>query len=374
MTSTPKKQGILPFSTPIQSDNDSGYFGSNCKTSLTKFIHFISPIKDYPCKKKPVDLKAREKVCSSLFGGIANYSKTYLRESPSLKVDDCSTASDFTESFQDSFAEYETDEISNIPFPKFMLHDLNCDAISSKTKSCNSPQYKKSNTSFKKEITLNFTNFQKDLFNSENTSRKVILNKHKKVDFLEELERINCLLNIKFILSLLPAEDLTKMCCVSRKWKEIVLSDKDANSRRQKYLEELIEQKENKRKENLLSDDSSRVRIVPEFKILFSDIANLKKFDKSVPNKQPLVKQISEKFKSFVEEGKNLKNGTLKKCPRCGYAAESCGGEEYFCKHCNYSFCQSCWGPFSSENHSCKKPEVSAVIGSKKSKKNLRRL
>ncbi|GFW67183.1 uncharacterized protein TNCV_4031951 [Trichonephila clavipes] len=373
MTSTPKKQGILPFSTPIQSDNDSGYFGSNCKKSLTKILHWISPIKEYPSKKKPVDLKAREKVCSSLFGGIANDSKTYLSEFPSFEVDDCSTASDFIKSFQDSFPEYETDEISEIPFPKFMLHDLNCDAISLKTKSCNSPQYKKSTISFKKEITLNFTNFHKDLFSFENTNRKGILNKHKKVDFLEELERINCLLNIKFILSLLPAEDLTKVCCVSRKWKELVLSDKDANSRRQKYLKELIEQKENKRKENILSDDSSRVRIEGEFKTLLPAITNLKN-DKSVTNKQPLIKQPSEKFKSFVEEGKNLKNGTLKKCPSCAYAAKSCGGEEYLCKHCNYSFCQSCLGPFSSENHSCKKPEVSAVIGSTKSKKNLRRL
>ncbi|GFR01405.1 uncharacterized protein TNCT_439101 [Trichonephila clavata] len=382
MTSTPMKQGILPFSTPIQSDNDSGYFGSNCKPSLTKILHWISPIKEYPSKKKPVDLKAREKVCSRLFGslasdsrlfgGLANDSSSYLSyEFQSSRLDDCNTASDCIESLQDSSSVYETEkEVSKIPFPKIQLHDLDCDPVSLKTKSCNSPQYKNFNTSFKKEIVLNFTNFQKNFFSSENSIRKGIFNriKHKKVDFLKELERINCILNIKFILSLLPDEDLTKVCCVSRKWREIVLCDKDANSRRQKYLKELIEHKENKRKE-VLSEDSSRVYIVHEFKILHSDLANL-----TIPNKQPLVNQPSEKFKSFLEERENVETGTLKKCPSCLYAAKSRGGEEYVCTRCSYSFCRTCSGPFSSENHSCKKPQVSTLIGTKTSKKNLRRL
>ncbi|GFU44202.1 uncharacterized protein NPIL_320861, partial [Nephila pilipes] len=126
---------------------------------------------------------------------------------------------------------------------------------------------------------------------------------------------------------------------------------------------------ENKRVEEKLLDGHPRIRTTGVFKAVLSGTANT-----IVPIKQPLVKQSSDKFNSFIEEGKNLKNGVLKKCPRCQYAAKSQNGDKYCCTHCNYSFCQSCFNPITTMVHSCVQPEVSILIGSKKSKKNLKRL
>lgn len=70
----------------------------------------------------------------------------------------------------------------------------------------------------------------------------------------------------------------------------------------------------------------------------------------------------------------------IMKCPKCRYPARADTELKYCCTRnlCQHEFCRKCLGPFL-DNHKCSVSEIkdshsSIIVGSKKSRKNLRRL
>ncbi|GFU15295.1 uncharacterized protein NPIL_693851, partial [Nephila pilipes] len=219
---------VLPSSTPIQSHNDSGYFGSNNKSSLAKIVHMLSPVKEHSAKKRLIHQYEFEKLYNSdITTGTVISTKNLWNDFHSCKLVkelDFNNSSGFDENFKDSFN--ESQDIS-------LLLDLENSILSCETKSTSSSQeHKDSNSAFFRDI------FKKKIqFSSENSHRK---RTNKNIDFFKELDRMNCQSIIRYILSLLSAEDLTQVCYVSRKWREILLCDNKANSRRKEFLKDRI--------------------------------------------------------------------------------------------------------------------------------------
>ncbi|GBM06237.1 hypothetical protein AVEN_269634-1 [Araneus ventricosus] len=370
MISTPMKQGFLPSSTPVQALNDSGYFGSVNKSSLTKTVHKLSPIKESsPFKKRANDLSELLSFdCSDIS------TKEPVKE---LDFNDISLSpsNSYVESSKDA------ENLNQNSFPSFLIHDLEDKIISS---------YQRASQYLQQDKDINLllstvSNQKKEQYYSDKDPSNYIYSeasqkydetlrriKYIKLDILRELEKINCISTLKHIFSFFSAADLTKVCCVSKKWREIVIRDIKANSRRKKFLKEKQDHKENQHHLTtiLKINNKGEARCpVSSYKTVLSDINNIK-----ASPKQPLANQSNRKFDSFIEEGKKLKDGILKKCPRCEFAAKSQNNDKYSCTNCFYAFCGNCLSPLVARNHSCSKQTVSIIIGSKKSKKNLKRL
>ncbi|KAG8193000.1 hypothetical protein JTE90_028120 [Oedothorax gibbosus] len=364
MNFTPLKKGFLPSSTPIQSLGDSGFFDSENKSLVSKNVHTLSPIKECsPSKKRytlaqltrtysletPVQFKVPDSVCLEETPCISNELAKEL---------DFNNLSEFSESLEDSGIKDKNIDCNQ--FPLFYIEDLYFPKFESK-KLTDEVQLNRLNSS---------CNNSDVLFSPIKYAEKVKENesfKYKKVDFFEELSNINCNFIISSILSSLPSDDLCRICCVNKKWKSIVLHDIKANSRRKAFLKDERSRKENQPCKASLEAQQLKQTLAGNRKTVLSDVINTTTF------KQPLEKTPS-KFDSFVMEGQNMKNGILMKCPSCQYAAKKAGDtDEYCCTKCNYTFCHKCLNPFL-ENHSCNKLKVSIVIGSKRSKKSLKRL
>ncbi|KFM58316.1 hypothetical protein X975_02087, partial [Stegodyphus mimosarum] len=63
------------------------------------------------------------------------------------------------------------------------------------------------------------------------------------------------------------------------------------------------------------------------------------------------------------------------KCPKCQFAAKDQNGKMGVCSSCCYMFCKKCLNPYQSSHNCSSKPNVPIIIiGSKQSRKNLKRL
>lgn len=60
-----------------------------------------------------------------------------------------------------------------------------------------------------------------------------------RVNFLTRLKKMNCERIISDLLSYLPAEDLCRMSCVDKTWRDVILEDVKANGRRREYLKSI---------------------------------------------------------------------------------------------------------------------------------------
>ncbi|KAF8778495.1 F-box only protein 43 like protein [Argiope bruennichi] len=382
------KQGFLPSSTPVQALNDSGYFGSDNKSSLTKTVHKLSPIKESsPFKKRANDFSELLSLDCSDISTKEDCASTSNLKDFQFHFDELIKEIDFNDislSSCNSFVENSKNaEILNQnSFPSFLIHDLEDKIISTNERATQYLQQDK-DISLHLSVVGNQNNKEqcysdKDSTNHINsdisqkcddTLRRI---KYIKIDILRELDKINCISTLKHIFTFLSAADLTKVCCVSKKWREIVINDFKANSRRKKFLKEKQDHKENHQHLTTILKTNHKGetrRPVSLYKTVLSDINNIK-----TPPKQPLANQSNRKFDSFIEQGKNLKNGILRKCPKCEYAAKSQITDKFSCTNCDYAFCGNCLNPLNGRNHSCSKQTVSIIIGSKKSKKNLKRL
>ncbi|XP_011873192.1 PREDICTED: uncharacterized protein LOC105564998 [Vollenhovia emeryi] len=212
-----------------------------------------------------------------------------------------------------------------------------------------------------------------------------------KVDFLSLLgEESNHLNLVSKILSLLSSQDLCSASMVSRVWRRICKADPAANSRRMSFIMRKHTVKENlwllttiakkaKREDDIQTSPKSR-RYVRKGHLL--DVQNLLQVP-AQPNSPP-VSPSKIKFHSFVKASRTLANGEyLLPCPRCSFPCHVDSEKNVgACSRqgCSIEFCISC----SSKPHAgpCKTPLLATptkrnkrlIVGSRQSKRNLRRL
>ncbi|GIX75075.1 uncharacterized protein CDAR_479351 [Caerostris darwini] len=207
-------------------------------------------------------------------------------------------------------------------------------------------------------------------FKAANAYTKTFV-RHKKIDFFHELQKIGLTPIITSIFSFMSTKDLCAIACVTKEWREILLNDFKANSRRRKYLKN-----QERKKENLCykTNFSKAKKKHPLHLLGGHALENQRNI--IVEPKQPAIKQMDKKFDSFIQEGKKIKNGVLKKCPRCQHASKCTDGIMYVCSNCIYAFCKKCLSPYVTEKHFCPTSEtyIPTIIGSKQSRKNLKRL
>lgn len=212
----------------------------------------------------------------------------------------------------------------------------------------------------------------------------------EKVDFLSLLgEESNHLNLVSKILSYLGAPDLCSVSMVSAAWRRICESDFCANARRMSYILRKQNIKENLRmktklEENVQTSPRSRPYVR---KGLLQDVQNLICVPaQTKPPNSPPVSPSKVKFHSFVKASRTLASGEyLLPCPRCTFPCHVDNEKNVgTCSRqgCSIEFCISC----SSKPHTglCKTPLLATptkrnnkrliVVGSKRSKRNLRRL
>ncbi|XP_071639234.1 uncharacterized protein [Temnothorax longispinosus] len=212
----------------------------------------------------------------------------------------------------------------------------------------------------------------------------------EKVDFLSLLgEESNHLNLVSKILSFLSPQDLCSVSMVSRVWKRICKDDFFANRRRMSFIMRKHTVKENlwllamakkaKHEDDIQTSPRSR-RYVRKGHLL--DVQNLLHVPPQ-PNSPP-VSPSKIKFHSFVKASRTLANGEyLLPCPRCSFPCHVDSEKNVgACSRqgCSIEFCISC----SSKPHAgpCKTPLLATptkrnkrlIVGSRQSKRNLRRL
>ncbi|XP_072766690.1 uncharacterized protein [Anoplolepis gracilipes] len=214
----------------------------------------------------------------------------------------------------------------------------------------------------------------------------------EKVDFLSLLgEESNHLNLVSKILSYLGPPDLCSVSMVSTAWRRICESDFCANGRRMSYILRKQNIKENlttmmkktKREEDIQMSPKSRHYVRKGF---LMDVQNLLHVPAQPrPPNSPPVSPSKVKFHSFVKASRTLANGEyLLPCPKCRFPCHvdieknmgTCSRQS-----CSIEFCISC----SSKSHTgpCKTPLLATptkrnnkrlIVGSRQSKRNLRRL
>ncbi|KAL0113865.1 hypothetical protein PUN28_011301 [Cardiocondyla obscurior] len=214
----------------------------------------------------------------------------------------------------------------------------------------------------------------------------------EKVDFFSLLgEESNHLNLVSKILSFLPAQDLCSVSMVSRTWRRICKNDFPANKRRLSFIMCKHTIKENlllvtmakkaKHEEDIQTSPRSRRNVRKGYLL---DVQNLLNVVPAQPNSPP-VSPSKIKFYSYIKEGRELKpNEHLLPCPRCNFPCHvnneknvgSCSRQG-----CSIEFCASC----SSKPHTdpcktlllatpTKRNNKRLIVGSRQSKRNLRRL
>lgn len=213
----------------------------------------------------------------------------------------------------------------------------------------------------------------------------------EKVDFLSLLgEESNHLNLVSKILSYLGAPDLCSVSMVSAAWRRICESDFCANARRMSYIlrkqnikENLRMMKKAKHEEDIQTSPRSRHYIRKGFLL---DVQNLICVPaQTKPPNSPPVSPSKVKFHSFVKASRTLASGEyLLPCPRCRFPCHVDNEKNVgTCSRqgCSIEFCISC----SSKPHTgpCKTPLLATptkrnnkrlIVGSRQSKRNLRRL
>ncbi|XP_074656579.1 F-box only protein 43-like [Tubulanus polymorphus] len=221
-----------------------------------------------------------------------------------------------------------------------------------------------------------------------------------RVDVVAELDVRNVVGCLRAILAGLDGADLCRMAAVSRTWRRVCLNDSTANKRRVDHLNELNAKHAELGKENYGSSMKKKLNRSPSKTV--KDSLNRKALayriiqptvDPSMPagiaGLQSPTKTCS-RYQLYMQEASKLKvDETLKKCPRCLCPSLMKPAEERGCctrDSCRYDYCVRCLCTYhgaepcrlSSVVTAAKTPTKSTggtrAVGTKKSKKNLRRL
>lgn len=193
---------------------------------------------------------------------------------------------------------------------------------------------------------------------------------------------------ISNILALLSPQDLCSVSMVSKAWQRICASDSKANVRRLIHIKLKQDVKENLkfRKGKLEMDITTSPRSRFTRKGYLLEVQNLiKNGHKSLTPSSPPVSPSKVKFHSFVKASRTLAPWEhLLPCPRCTFPCHvdieknvgKCSRQS-----CCFEFCAMCSSSF--HNGPCKTPLLATptkkrnkplVVGSRQSKRNLRRL
>ncbi|XP_069704137.1 F-box only protein 5-like [Periplaneta americana] len=208
----------------------------------------------------------------------------------------------------------------------------------------------------------------------------------EKVDFFSLLGvQTDHTVIIKAILSYLEPVDLTAIAVVSKAWNRLCLADSSAYRRVQQYLEQKQRNKENCISLQVNKTDSAPISNQPRiFLRRIENISTEKSNEVPCSTPSPPTSPSKRRFLQFYKAGQNLENGKmLAPCPRCSLPSQIDGtSNEGQCTRvgCLYLFCCNC----RCESHGAT-PCPSSIsfprprkrigsIGSKSSKKNLRRL
>ncbi|XP_044578036.1 F-box only protein 43-like isoform X1 [Cotesia glomerata] len=190
------------------------------------------------------------------------------------------------------------------------------------------------------------------------------------------------------ILSYLSPQDLCAISMVSQVWRKICFSDTAANLRRLNQVYVRQNTKENlvviKNKSDITSSPKSTSRLVK--RNYLTDVQNVQATPgRRAPPQSPPVSPSKVKFHSFVKASRALApTERLCRCPKCSFASHVDAARNVgVCTRegCRAEFCPDCV----STPHSgpCKTPLLATptkrkkaplIVGSKQSKRNLRRL
>ncbi|XP_053382950.1 F-box only protein 5-A-like [Mercenaria mercenaria] len=195
----------------------------------------------------------------------------------------------------------------------------------------------------------------------------------EKVDILGELSdrSISC---TSTILSFLTPQDLCRMCIVSRQWKSVCEADKLSNQRRRWFLRQHQEIYRKRGKEN-----AGKRSVTPQTRAAAVPLQDLPVLQECVDTPcQDIVKTTTEQFMAVASSLKN--DEKLQKCPRCRKPAKVLPVQDRGkCQNhdCNFDYCVKCLCEFHGSKECApivtKKTKTDA-IGTRKSKKNLKRL
>lgn len=241
-------------STPLQSPGDSGYFGSGQRRNKSNATVLIScsPIKETTNRNSPEhfpripELSPQIKFSKNLnFGNLTknetissieinelselelrspNYSSPRELYSSTLSLQGDEQIADerlydcYNRSTRHSFNSCSED--TDIKYKLFHLSgELSPNNIQNSTYLTNVEQYA----------------LQK---NGKSSLINVSYVKQTKIDFIHELCARNCFSIISYILSFLSSKELCIASCICKEWKEVILHDPKANSRRKTVVEE----------------------------------------------------------------------------------------------------------------------------------------
>ncbi|XP_074109880.1 uncharacterized protein LOC141534432 isoform X2 [Cotesia typhae] len=190
------------------------------------------------------------------------------------------------------------------------------------------------------------------------------------------------------ILSYLSPQDLCAITMVSQVWRKICLSDPAANLRRQNQ----VYVRQNTKENLVLIKSKSDITCSPKFtsrlvkRNYLTDVQNVQVTPgRRVPPQSPPVSPSKVKFHSFLKASRALASTErLCRCPKCSFAShvdaarnvgvctrEGCRAE--FCLDCvSTPHSGPCKTPLLATPTKRKKPPL--IVGSKQSKRNLRRL
>ncbi|XP_015601620.1 uncharacterized protein LOC107270801 [Cephus cinctus] len=190
------------------------------------------------------------------------------------------------------------------------------------------------------------------------------------------------------ILALLSPQDLCSISMVSKAWRRICANDSRANTRRLSHIILRQSAKENLklfRKAKMESDIQTSPKSRYARKGYLLEVQNLLQVPPTRrPPNSPPVSPSKVKFHSFVKASRTLAPWEhLLPCPRCSFPCHVDGEKNVgTCSRqgCSMEFCTSC----SSRPHTgpCKTPLLATptkrnkrlIVGSRQSKRNLRRL
>uniref|UniRef100_A0A1B6DFY3 F-box domain-containing protein n=1 Tax=Clastoptera arizonana TaxID=38151 RepID=A0A1B6DFY3_9HEMI len=191
---------------------------------------------------------------------------------------------------------------------------------------------------------------------------------------------------IENIFGYLTPYDLLNVKKVSTTWNQIFLNISPTQKKWKAFKRQCKEvQKENM---NVSQEISSEIKLIKRRgrHTYLSAIENMnvsQNLQQHSPQISPVVSPSKRKFNLFQKEGEKLKQGErLLRCPKCTFPSHDLGSTFATCTRigCKYEFCIFCFGVYSL-NHICPPlytPKLckkrTSTIGSKGSKRNLRRL
>ncbi|XP_013786215.1 F-box only protein 5-like [Limulus polyphemus] len=203
--------------------------------------------------------------------------------------------------------------------------------------------------------------------------------KEECVDFIHDLAKRNIHCVISHIFRFLSARELCSVACVSHAWNDACLKDPAANTRRNNWLQHFKEKLARKGKENVKG--KSPISLVEPYvrKGPLSSIQNTAAFS---PASNSVEVKSEDYFTLFQREAKKLNLGErLAKCPKCRSPSRvNIHQNRAFCTRplCAFDFCPLCRFAFHDSNpcptSNCSRISKKDIIGSKKSKNNLKRL